>query len=57
MKDPETKTYFVKSDQSDPTLYISFLPQFAETFKEQGKGIAFIGDTFVVGLFGEKDQV
>lgn len=26
IKDPETKTFFVKSDQSDPTLYISFLP-------------------------------
>lgn len=26
----DKRTYFVKSDQPDPTIYFSFLPQFAE---------------------------
>lgn len=57
LKENEKKAFFVKSDQSDPTLYISFLPQFAEQFKEQGKGIAFIGSNFVCGLFGDPTQI
>ena len=44
--------HYVKSDQSDPTIYFSFLPQFAEELQKLGKGLVFIGDTFVVGLLG-----
>jgi len=48
----ETKVYFVRSEQDSPTLYFSFLPQFAANLKDQGKGIIFIGDTFILGLVG-----
>lgn len=57
LKENEKKGYYVKSDQSDATLYISFLPQFAELFKEQGKGICFIGENFAVGLFGNPELI
>jgi len=57
IKDNESKAFFVKSEQPDPTLYISFLPQFAEEFKTQGKGIAFVGSNFIVGLFGNPDSI
>lgn len=57
LKENEKKAFFVKSDQADPTLYISFLPQFAEEFKEQGKGIVFLGNSFAVGLFGNPDLI
>jgi hypothetical protein len=45
--------HFVKSEQNDPTIYFSFLPQFAEEIQKKEKGIIFIGDTFVVGLLGK----
>jgi hypothetical protein len=47
----------VKSEQSDPTLYISFLPQFAEEFKVKQKGIVFIASNFLVGLIGNPSQL
>jgi hypothetical protein len=45
--------YFLKSEQPDPTIYVSYLPQFAAEMKEQGKGIVFIGQSFVMGLLGQ----
>jgi hypothetical protein len=45
--------HFVRSDQPDPTIYFSFLPQFAEEIQKREKGIVFIGDNFVVGLLGK----
>jgi len=44
---------FVRSDQPDPTIYFSFLPQFAEEIQKKEKGLVFIGDNFVVGLLGK----
>ena len=49
----EQPVYFVKSDQSDPTIYFSFLPQFAEEIQKKDKGIVFVGESFVVGLLGK----
>ena len=57
MKDDQTHPYFVKSEQADPTLYISFLPQFAEEFKVKQKGIVFIASNFLVGLIGNPSQL
>ena len=45
--------HFVRSDQSDPTIYFSFLPQFAEEIQKKEKGIVFVGDNFVLGLLGK----
>lgn len=47
----------MKSEQPDPTLYVSWLPQYAEEFKKQGKGIAFIGSSFIVGVFGDPSSI
>jgi len=49
--------FFYKSDLDAPTQYISYLPQFAEQFKEKGKGVVFFGSSFVVGLMGDKEMV
>jgi len=51
------KSFFAKSEQDDPTLYISSLPQFAESFKAKGKGLVFGGSNFCVGLLGNPDAV
>jgi alanyl-tRNA synthetase len=57
LKDDSQHPYFVKSDQADPTLYVSSLPQFAQDFKDKGKGIVYIADNYVVGLFGNPAQL
>jgi len=51
----DQKFFYVKSDHETPTLYFSFLPQFAHKLKEQAKGIIFIGGNYVLGLLGTKD--
>ena len=57
LKDDAYHPYYVKSDQSDPTLYISSLPQFADEFKTKQKGIVFLASNFIVGLFGNPSQI
>lgn len=44
--------FVVRSEQSAPTFFISFLPKFAATLKEQGKSVLFVGNTFVAGICG-----
>lgn len=44
--------YVARSDQPDPTIYFSFLPQYAEQLQQKGKGIVFVGSNFVIGLLG-----
>lgn len=43
----------MKSEQPDPTIYFSYLPQFAEEIQKREKGVVFVGDNFVVGLLGK----
>ena len=43
------------SKQESPTIYFSFLPQYAHKLKDTGKGLIFCGDNFVLGLIGFKD--
>lgn len=57
LKDTEQKTYFVRAEQENPTIYIASLPAYAETFKAQEKGIVFIGSSYIVGLFGNPASV
>jgi len=45
--------FYVKSEHDSPTLYFSFLPQFAHTLKDKQKGVIFIGSGFVLGLLGD----
>jgi alanyl-tRNA synthetase len=51
LKDDQ-KVYLVKSDQPDPTMYFSFLPQFAEEIQKKEKGIIYVGKNFIIGLLG-----
>jgi hypothetical protein len=50
-----TKLHFQKSDEPAPTLYFSFMPQYAAKMKETEKGMIFFGSTFVFGLIGNKE--
>jgi len=50
---PEPKLLLVRSDQANPTLYISNMPQYAEQLKATGKGVVFVGKTFLYGLVGD----
>ena len=53
LRDGTNTLFFAKSEQDAPTLYVTNLPQYAEEFKNSGKGIVFFGSNFVVGLFGD----
>lgn len=57
LRDGTLKTFFCQSEQDSPTLYVTYLPQFAEEFKNSGKGIVFLGSNFVVGLFGNPESI
>ena len=46
------KFFYVKSEQETPTLYFSFLPQYAHQLKEKERGIIFIGGNYILGLLG-----
>ena len=52
----DSKLYYSISKQDSPTLYFSFLPQFAHKFKEGGKGLIFVGQNFILGLIGNKEN-
>lgn len=52
----ENKNFFVRSEQDSPTLYFSFLPQYAAELKKQNKGIIFTGSNFIIGLVGDLEK-
>jgi alanyl-tRNA synthetase len=47
----------IDSDQSNPRIYFSSIPQYAAQIKETNKSVIFIGDDFIFGLFSGKDVV
>lgn len=47
------KLAVVRSDSDTATMYISNLPPFASRLKAAGKGIVFVGDSFICGLLGD----
>jgi alanyl-tRNA synthetase len=42
-----------RSDESNPRLFISNMPQYAKEFKEKKKGAVFVGETWLYGLLGD----
>jgi alanyl-tRNA synthetase len=53
--DPSAKLAVYTSNEPNATLFISNMPSYAAKLKEQGKGVIFIGDTFVYGLLGNAE--
>ena len=53
LSQPEMKLGLIMSDQQDPTLYFSNLNSFAPKLKDTKRGIAFLGDSFVIGILGD----
>ena len=49
------KLFFVRSLLENGATYVSTLPAYAEQIKENGKGIIFMGNSFICGLLGSKD--
>jgi hypothetical protein len=47
--------YFVKTDFESPTLFFSYIPQYAHELQQKGKGVVFLGETFAWGLIGKPD--
>jgi hypothetical protein len=45
----------MRSEQSDPTLYVSCVKQYAPLLQEKKTGVVYIGKTFVYGLLGGVD--
>lgn len=54
---PGPKVLFSRSEQNDPTMYISFLKQYAQQLKDGKKGIIYMGKNFIVGLLGSPDML
>jgi len=52
----EPEACFYKSDQPNPTLFISLMPQYAAEIKKQGKTCVFLGKTFIYGLVGDTSK-
>eukprot|EP00455_Lapot_gusevi_P012317 TRINITY_DN157_c0_g1_i2.p1 TRINITY_DN157_c0_g1~~TRINITY_DN157_c0_g1_i2.p1 ORF type:complete len:1016 (+),score=442.80 TRINITY_DN157_c0_g1_i2:57-3050(+) len=50
--DPNARLIVCRSTQEDATQYISLMPNYAAKLKESGKGVVFVGDTFIFGLLG-----
>jgi alanyl-tRNA synthetase len=51
---PKHKLRVIKSEEATATLYIANMPNYAEEFKSSGKGIVFVGETWIFGLLGEQ---
>lgn len=47
----------IESDHSDPTLYFSNMATYGAIVKEKNKGVMFIGENFLFGLFGNPDMI
>ena len=48
---------YVRSSESDPTLYFSFMPNYAQELHGSKKGIVFQGNNFVYGFFGFEKEI
>jgi alanyl-tRNA synthetase len=46
----------IRSDEANPTLYISSMPGYAQQLSEAKKGIVIVGDTFLYGLMGNAEM-
>jgi alanyl-tRNA synthetase len=55
--EPETKLTAFESTEANATLFIGNMPPFAAKLKEQGKGVVFIGSSFIYGLLGSAELV
>jgi len=51
--DQSIKAQVAKSIESNPTLYISNMPSYAQKLSETKKGSVYVGDSFVYALLGD----
>lgn len=55
--EPENKLAVFESSEPNATLFIGAMPAFAQKLKEQGKGVVFVGSSFIYGLLGNPSAV
>jgi len=53
--DPSSKLVLIRSNEANPTAYVSLVPNVAKQLMDQNKGVVAIGDTFIYGLLGKPD--
>ena len=54
--DGERQMVGIISDESSASLYFSHLSKFAQEVKDKNKGVLFIGDNFLFGLFANESM-
>lgn len=57
LDNPEVKSAYVISDHDEATIYFSFLNNHAQALKDANKGIIFVGEKYLYGLFGNKSAL
>jgi len=50
---PDAQLVVYKTDEPNPTNHISMINKFAGKLKDVGKGVAFVGPTYVVAILGK----
>jgi hypothetical protein len=48
----DSKISAFESTEEAPTIYVSFLPAFADQLKAKGKGVIFFRQNFIIGIIG-----
>ena len=51
--DTTNKLFVARTDETAPTMYVSELPAVAKALKAQGKGVIFVGPSYVYGFLGD----
>ena len=54
--DSEKISVGIVSDEQSASLYFSHLSKYAQEMKEKEKGVLFIGDNFLFGLFAKEEM-
>jgi hypothetical protein len=55
MADPNSKVYYNLSEQENPSLYCSFMNNYAEELNKNKKGMIFYNEDFIYGMIGDPE--
>ncbi len=55
MTDSNARVYYNLSEQENPSLYCSFMSNYADELNKTKKGIVFYNEDFIYGLIGDPE--
>lgn len=55
--DNDKQSVAIKSDEQSASLYFSHLSKYAQEVKDKQKGVLFVGDNFLFGLFSSEGMI